>query len=104
MYQGGQGSRFARRKERRKAFNMCKRGRAKTRVPTPEGSRDGIECVAYWSWITYHFGLEGWLHLTFLQQRPVDGLEEGVGFDIPSHSQPLGWISFKQLQPSRGPG
>lgn len=83
---------------------MCKRGRAKKGVPTPEGSRDGIECVAYWSWITYHFGLEGWLHLTFLQQRPVDGLEEGVGFDIPSHSQPLGWISFKQLQPSRGPG
>lgn len=59
---------------------------------------------SHWSWITYHFGLEGWLHQTFLQQSPVDGLEEGVGFDVASHSQSLGWIPFKQLQPSRGPG
>lgn len=56
------------------------------------------------SGITYHFGLKGWLHGSFLQQGPVDGLEEGVEFDVPRHSQPLGCIPFKQLQPSRGPG
>lgn len=78
-------------------------GRAKE-VPTPKAVGN-MECVAptEGSGVTYHFGLEGRLHLTFLQQGPVDGLEEGVGFDVPGHSQPLFWVSFKQLQPSRGP-
>ena len=56
----------------------------------------------HWSGITYHFGLEGRLHCTFLQQNPVDGLEEGVDFDVPCHSQPLVYVPFKQLQPSKG--
>lgn len=54
--------------------------------------------------ITYHFGLEGWLHLPLLQQSPINGLEEGVGFDVSCHSQPLLWVSFKQLKPSKSSG
>lgn len=61
-----------------------------------------MEWQPHWSGITYHFGLEGRLHCTFLQQNPVDGLEEGVDFDVPCHSQPLVYVPFKQLQPSKG--
>lgn len=75
-----------------------------TRGRQGKGTGAHVKRVAGCSGVTYHFGLEGRLHLTLLQQRPVDGLEEGVEFDIPSHSEPLGWVSFKQLQPSRGPG
>ena len=81
---------------------MQERGRAKQEESTPEGS-EGQRRVGspHWSGITYHSGLEGRLHCTFLQQSPVDGLEEGVDFDVPCHSQPPGCIPFKQLQRSR---
>lgn len=56
-------------------------------VPTPKAAGNTEHMVpTERSWVTYHFGLEGRLHLTLLQQGPVDGLEEGVGFDVPSHS------------------
>lgn len=77
-------------------------GRAKQEERTREGSRGNVEWQPHRSRITYHSGLEGWLHCTFLQQNPVDGLEEGVDFDVPCHSQPLAYIPFKQLQPSKG--
>lgn len=85
---------------------MQERDRAREEAPTLEGCGGGQHQGGgpHQSGITYHFGLEGWLHCTFLQQSPVDGLEEGVGSDVPCHSQPLACVSFKQLQPSRGPG
>lgn len=49
-------------------------------------------------WGTYHFGLEGRLHLPLLQQRPVDGLEKGVNPDVSCHSQPLDRLPLEQLQ------
>ena len=76
--------------------------RAKQEERTREGSRGNVEWQPHQSRITYHSGLEGWLHCTFLQQNPVDGLEEGVDFDVPCHSQPLAYVPFKQLQPSKG--
>ena len=47
---------------------------------------------------TYHFGLEGGLHLSPLQCRPVYRLEEAVQTNVPNHTQPLIGVSFKQLE------
>lgn len=49
-------------------------------------------------WVSYHFGLEGWLHLPLLQQDPVDSLEKGMKSDVSCHSQPLDWLPLEQLQ------
>ena len=45
---------------------------------------------------TYHFGLEGGMHLSPLQGRPVYGHEVAVQLNVPNHTQPLIWVSFKQ--------
>lgn len=45
----------------------------------------------------FHFGLEGWLHLSLLQQDPVDSLEKGMKSDVSCHSQPLDWLPLEQL-------
>lgn len=47
---------------------------------------------------SYHFWLEGWVHLSLLQCRPVDGFEERVGTDVAHHTQPASGISLKQLE------
>lgn len=49
-------------------------------------------------WVSYHFGLEGWLHFPLLQQDPVDSLEKGMKSDVSGHSQPLDWLPLEQLQ------
>lgn len=68
-----------------------------------EGGRARVGPGLEQGWVSYHFGLEGWLHFPLLQQDPVDSLEKGMKSDVSGHSQPLDWLPLPNSCNPQGP-